>query len=359
MIFENIDEFINYNNDHLISFTVSTYNNLNLLRNLFTSAFNNNLKLVFFALDNKIADYINKTFNVDVVLFLLENQKQNNDCYIYKYGSKEWVSIVYNRYFITHRLLKDGRNVVYMDSDVFINRNYVLDIKEKLREHDLYIQSNDKDCCTGFYAMKSTKKLINFFNRKHMTNKLKCYDFGGSGGPSDQKFFNHYIGGKNMKEFDCVLLERNFYPNGNYYYDNNDIINEYCYIIHFNCLKGEYKKIKKIIEYNKLVTKLIDYLPNDQETLEQKDISEYKNLIDSVNIYDNKDDDNNNDDDNNYDNNNDDDNNDDDNDNDDNDNDDNDDNDNNNNNHIKINILDNQNYFDKDLNNEIEEESDS
>ena len=294
MIFENIDEFLNYNNDHLISFTVSTYNNLNLLRNLFTSAHNNNLKLVFFALDKNIANYINQQFNIDVVLFLINDRKEEVNFYNYKYGSKEWVSIVYDRYFITHRLLKDGRNVVYMDSDVFINRNYILDIKEKLREHDLYIQSNDKDCCTGFYAMKSTKKLINFFNRKYMTNKLKCYEFGGTGGPSDQKFFNHYIGGKNMKEFDCILLERNFYPNGNYFYENSDIINEYCYIIHFNCLKGEYKKIKKIIEHNKLVTKLIDYLPNDEETLQQKDISEYKNLLDSINIYDNDDDNNNN-----------------------------------------------------------------
>ena len=123
MIFENIDEFINYNNDHLISFTVSTYNNLNLLRNLFTSAFNNKLKLVFFALDNKVAEYINTTFNVDVVLYLIDKQNVNDDCYNYKYGSKEWVSIVYNRYFITHRLLKDGRNIVYMDTDVFIKTN--------------------------------------------------------------------------------------------------------------------------------------------------------------------------------------------------------------------------------------------
>ena len=258
-----------------------------------------------------------------------------------------------------------------MDTDVFINRNYTLDIKEKLREHDLYIQSNDKDCCTGFYAMKSTKKLINFFNRKHMINKLKCYDFGGSGGPSDQKFFNHYIGGKNMKEFDCVLLERNFYPNGNHYYDNHDIINEYCYIIHFNCLKGEYKKIKKIIEYNKLLTKLIDYLPNNQKSLEQKDNVEYKNLINSINIQtcetdnndDNNDDENNNDennDDENYDDENNDDENNDENNNENNDenNDENDDENNDDeNNNIKIKILNNEDYFDKNTNNEIEEET--
>lgn len=285
MIFENIDDFINHNNDHLISFTVSTYNNLNLLRNLFTSADISNIKLVFFALDNTVAQYINEMYDVDVVLFILDDNLNTNQEGFknYKYGSKEWASIVYYRYFIAHRLLKDGRNIVYMDTDVFINRNYILDIKEKLRVNDLVIQSNDRDCCTGFFAIKSTKKLINFFNRKNMMNNLKCYEFGGTGGPSDQKFFNHYIG-KNMKDYNCVLLERNFYPNGNYYYDNHDIINDYCFIIHFNCLKGEYKKIKKIIEFDKLVTKLIDYFPDDEETLAQKDMLEYKNLLDSINI---------------------------------------------------------------------------
>ena len=119
-----------------------------------------------------------------------------------------------------------------------------------------------------------------------MINNLKCYDFGGNGGSSDQKFFNHYIG-NHMNDFNCVILERNFYPNGNYFYENYELINDYCFIIHFNCLKGEYKKIKKIIEFDKLVVKLIDYLPNDENTLAEKDITEYKNLLDSINIYDN------------------------------------------------------------------------
>lgn len=288
MIYENIDEFLNLNNDHLVSFTVSTYNNLNLIRNLFTSAKNNNINLVLFALDKKIANFMNEHFKVEIVLFLLTEPRNQEDTdvniyYNYRYGTNEWKEIVYDRYFITHRLLKDGRNIVYMDTDVYINRNYLSDIKEKLRVNDIVIQSNDKDCCTGFFAMKSNRKLINFFNRKNMINNLKCYEFGGTGGPSDQKFFNHFIGGKNMESFNCVLLERNFYPNGNYYYDNNEIINEYCYIIHFNCVKSEYKKILRIIEYGKLLIDLIDYLPVDEESLNDKTMIEYKNLLDSIN----------------------------------------------------------------------------
>lgn len=284
MIYDNIDDFLNLNNDHLICFTVSTYNNLNLIRNLINSSINNEIKLVFFALDKNIANFLNKNFDIDIVLFFIDNSL-NNKFFNFKFGSKEWKNMVYDRYFITHRLLKDGRNIVYMDTDIYINRNFILDIKDKLRLNDIVIQANDKNCCTGFYAMKSCKKLINFFNRKNMTNKLNCYDFGGKGGGSDQIFFNHYIGESvdKRKEFNCVLLERNFYPNGNYFYDNHDLISEYCYIIHFNCIRGEFSKIKKVIEFNKLIVDLIDYIPDNQENLEDKDTKEYKKLIKSHN----------------------------------------------------------------------------
>ena len=256
MIYQNIDEFLDNNNEHLINFIVSTYNNINLINNLLNSAFNNQIKIVIFALDNKLANYIQEQFilklkmNIEIVLYLnsskqINNNNDLNDLNIYHFGTKEWSSIVYDRYFICHRLLKDGRNIVYMDTDVFINRNYLIDIKEKLRKNDIVIQTNGVDCCTGFFAMKSTNKLIQFFNKKNMINNLKCYNFGGDGGISDQKFFNHFIG-KHMNEFNCAFLEREFYPNGNYFYENSELINDYCFIIHFNCLRGEFIKIKKV-----------------------------------------------------------------------------------------------------------------
>jgi len=288
MIYENIDEFINLNNDHLISFTVSTFNNLNILRNLIQSAINQKINLVLFALDKKIASYISRFYDIDIVLFFIhtnpnENNEDDDKIINYKYGSPEWASIVYDRYFITHRLLKDGRNIVYMDTDVFINRNYLMDIKEKLRDKDIVIQTNGKDCCTGFFAMKSCKKLINFFNRKHMTQKLNCYDFGGDGGPSDQKFFNHYIG-SNLSEFNCEFLEINFYPNGKYYYNNYDIINEYCYIIHFNCVRTEYKKILRLLQFNRLLVPLLDYITEyDIDFEPEKNKYYYIQLINNVN----------------------------------------------------------------------------
>jgi hypothetical protein len=291
MIYQNIDEFLDNNNEHLINFIVSTYNNINLINNLLNSAFNNQIKIVIFALDNKLANYIQEQFilklkmNIEIVLYLnsskqINNNNDLNDLNIYHFGTKEWSSIVYDRYFICHRLLKDGRNIVYMDTDVFINRNYLIDIKEKLRKNDIVIQTNGVDCCTGFFAMKSTNKLIQFFNKKNMINNLKCYNFGGDGGISDQKFFNHFIG-KHMNEFNCAFLEREFYPNGNYFYENSELINDYCFIIHFNCLRGEFIKIKKMIEFNKLIVKLIDYLPYDEKTLTLNKLKEYKLFITS------------------------------------------------------------------------------
>ena len=131
MIYENIDEFLNNNNDHLISFTVSTNNNLNLIQNLLSSAEKNNIKIVLFALDNYIVDFIKDKYNIDIVLFMIDNiPNQNSEFFNYEFGTDEWKQIVYFRYFIAHRLLKDGRNIVYLDTDIYINRNYLVDIKE-------------------------------------------------------------------------------------------------------------------------------------------------------------------------------------------------------------------------------------
>ena len=101
MIYENIDEFINHNNDHLVSFTVSTNNNLNLIQNLFQSAQNNNIKLILFALDKYIAEFIQDKFDVDIVMFVMNdnNPNESKEFFNYEFGTDEWKQIVYYRYF--------------------------------------------------------------------------------------------------------------------------------------------------------------------------------------------------------------------------------------------------------------------
>lgn len=245
MIYSCIDDFLDVNNDHMVSYIVSNIGGLTLVKNCLLSAQKNNVKLVLFALDEEISQTIEKDFSIEIVLFLANLKKD----FTYTYGSFEWIDVVYNRYFIAHRLMKEGRNIVYLDTDVLINKDYTLDIKRRLRQNNIIIQSNGINCCTGFFAMKSTPKLIQFFNKKKMESK-EYRKFGGNGGASDQKFFNHYIG-ENMNEFNCVLLDRDYYPNGQHYYDNHQEIEEKCYIIHFNCMQGEEKKIKRMKLYNK------------------------------------------------------------------------------------------------------------
>ena len=161
MIYSCIEDFLNQNNDHLVSYIVSNIGGYTLVKNCLLSAQKNNVRLVLFALDEEIAQIIDKDFSIEIVLYLANLKKDHT----YTYGSFEWIDVVYNRYFIAHRLMKEGRNIVYLDTDVLINKDYTLDIKERLRNNNIIIQSNGKNCCTGFFAMKSTQKLVQFFRK--------------------------------------------------------------------------------------------------------------------------------------------------------------------------------------------------
>ena len=245
MIHKTLDDFLDNNNDHLICYIVSNFDGFNLVKNCLLSAQKSNVSIVLFALDEEIAEEISKLFEIDIVIFLVGIDKNQT----YKYGTFEWIDIVYNRYFIAHRLMKDGRNIVYMDTDVVIMKDFTKNIKRKLRNHQIVIQTNGNNCCTGFFAMRSCPELIWFFSRKKMTEK-NYRSYGGNGGPSDQKFFNAFIG-SDMEKYQCVFLERELYPNGQYYYDYNEEIEQKCFIIHFNCIQGEVKKIKRMKMYQK------------------------------------------------------------------------------------------------------------
>ena len=129
MIYSCIDDFLDKNNDHLVSYIVSNIGGLTLVKNCLLSAQKNDVKLVLFALDEEIAQLIDKDFSIEIVLYLANLKKD----FTYTYGSFEWIDVVYNRYFIAHRLMKEGRNLVYLDTDVLVNKNYTLDIKERLR----------------------------------------------------------------------------------------------------------------------------------------------------------------------------------------------------------------------------------
>ena len=152
MIHKTLDDFLDNNNDHLICYIVSNFDGFNLVKNCLLSAQKSNVSIVLFALDEEIAEEISKLFEIDIVLFLVGIDKNQT----YKYGTFEWIDIVYNRYFIAHRLMKDGRNIVYMDTDVVIMKDFTKNIKRKLRIKIIY----------------RTLIHISIYHKKHLNDSL-------------------------------------------------------------------------------------------------------------------------------------------------------------------------------------------
>ena len=248
MIYKNIHKFLENEQNKNIIFCVSNYQPYLLVENLIYSGLNHNIKITLFALDKKIAKYINKKFNNEINVVLYRNN-QNEQNKVYQFGSKEWTTIVFFRYFITHEILKYNKNVIYCDTDIVIEKNFIKHINSKLKNNELIFQSNKVTCCTGFFAVKPNNFLIDFFSEENFNN-LNYKKYGGDGGLSDQKFINKHLYILKKNKIKIKILDINIYPNGKHYYNNYKNLNN-IFIIHFNCLKGNEKKIQKMKKHNK------------------------------------------------------------------------------------------------------------
>lgn len=249
MIYNNTHIFLKNNNKKNIIFCVSNYQPYRLVQNLIQSGLNHKIPITLFALDKKIAKYINQIFKNKINVILYDNNKDKQDK-VYQFGSKEWASITFYRYFITHEILKSGKNAIYCDTDIVIEKFFIEDIKSKLKNNEIVFQSNNINCCTGFFAAKPNKFLINFFSEENFNN-LNYKKYGGDGGLSDQKFINKHLLFNKNSDIKIKLLDLKHYPNGKYFYENHYKL-KYIYIIHFNCIRGNDKKIKKMIKHKKL-----------------------------------------------------------------------------------------------------------
>ena len=120
---------------------------------------------------------------------------------------------------------------------------FLYEIQDILKKNECVFQSNVHGCCcTGFFAMKPTKKLINFFEVDNLKT-LNIFKY-----KHDQEFWNKEA--YNNSLFNIKLLNKDHYPNGKHYYINNKNIKDICRLIHFNYLVGERNKINKMKEFN-------------------------------------------------------------------------------------------------------------
>ena len=197
----------------------------------------NNIKLVLFALDNDIIKYIRHKC---IIVKYFNSKVQSN--LFYEYGSEEFKNVIFQRFIIGNTILKSNKSYIYLDTDIVITKNFEKYILDKLNNIDCLIQFNGTDGCTGFFAMRPTKRTLNFnidMLEKYNYKKFKL----------NQPFFNDVIVKKKL--LNIKYLSRELFPNGKYYYNNHQNIEKKCHIIHFNCIVGYDNKINKMKKYKK------------------------------------------------------------------------------------------------------------
>lgn len=144
---------------------------------------------------------------------------------------------------IIHQSLHEYKNVIYLDGDIVIKKNF-LDNLEKIDEtYDLIIQ-NDKNpkkpqieyLCAGFMKIKSNNKTLKFFDINNISEETIM------SGLHDQQYIN-----ENKHLLKYFKLPLDLYPNGAHYYENSQTLDPL--IIHFNYVIGKEKK-KLMKHYN-------------------------------------------------------------------------------------------------------------
>ncbi len=236
VVYKNIKSFLDTYPKKLVIFCVANNGVKDMTLNFVKSCKKNEEEIIVFALDKEISKFLEPY--CDIVNYFVE--VGGNE--VYDYDSKKWTILAYYRYFIINDILNTNRIIIYLDTDIVINKNFSYDIINELNNHEVVIQTNGRNCCTGFFAIKPTEKTKNFFTMDFFKprNYLKI---------NDQELWNAEIFNKNI--FKLKLLDISLYPNGKYFYDNYKKIYNTCYLIHFNNIVGYNLKINKMKEHNK------------------------------------------------------------------------------------------------------------
>jgi hypothetical protein len=216
-----------------------TYTNLGYVKyaiNIYKSAQKADVpwKLLIMATDEESVAELAK-HNIPSILYT-ENAESINKEFA-TYHDKAFNAITFVKLDIISFVLEslEGKitHLVYLDSDIFINRNFtnILDI---YREYDIVFQCDEGDMnlcyggcnnyCTGFMMMKNTpdiQKLLSY------NDSEKYHD--------DQKYINLRIHGFRMN---ISTFSRNLFPNGYL----RGIIKEPYYILHYNYMVGTQKE---------------------------------------------------------------------------------------------------------------------
>ena len=226
----------------IITFTSVGY--IDLTQNLCNSISNNeiNYNLNIFCLDKESLNHNfgKGTNNIDFTKSDLDN---NSTLKIAEYSSDEFINMMYKKFEIIYKSLLEFENILYMDSDIVIKKDFLNKIVSKHKYKDVIFQDDRRpskpnvvNVCAGFMLIRSNSKMKNFFNPENLPSRLfhkyKTHD---------QTYIN-----KNKSRFNYSILPLDDFPNGPRFYNNFNNLDPY--LIHFNYVSGE-EKINIIKKY--------------------------------------------------------------------------------------------------------------
>ena len=166
------------------------------------------------------------------------NDILNSNIQVYRRGN--WSRIIRYKFDIIYENLLNYKYVCFTDGDiVYRNPDFLQYCLANIGKHELLIQNDslkDKsdNLCSGFMFIKSTENTRKLFNPEQIKQYIGRKMWGG------QIYVNEIKAQLNFKTLPLEL-----FPNGNYYYKiaSKHENGETPYMIHFNWVKGDRKKL--------------------------------------------------------------------------------------------------------------------
>lgn len=239
-LYNNLDDlFLDFTLSH-VNFCVSSLGCAELTSNLIKSCNRCEVPIVVFALDDEVPNKLEG----ECAIVPHRSFFSINSAKFYNYGSPEFGAVIFQRFLIGNELLKHKKTFTYLDVDVVVKKDFQPDILSLLEdpELDAVFQENPQGKpCSGFYSFKSTQNTVNLFTKSFLEeNDFSSYSL-------NQPFLNEKVFPQNLFTFN--YLNKDKYPTGRHYYDNEAEIDPLCLVIHFNGVIGETAKIAKMKKY--------------------------------------------------------------------------------------------------------------
>ena len=219
----------------LVTFTSAGY--IDLTQNLCNSMTANNIdyKLNIFCLDEKSFnhDFGMSGNNLDFTVSNIDNTPENE---VADYYSDEFIDMMYKKFEIISTSLSNFENVLYIDGDIVIKKDFLNPLLSKFKNKDIIFQDDRRpskpnvvNVCAGFMLIRSNNKMKKFFDIEDIPKRL----FHGYK-THDQTYIN-----KNKSKFNYSILPLDDFPNGPRFYNNFENLDPY--LVHFNYISGEEK----------------------------------------------------------------------------------------------------------------------